>query len=66
MYRTINKLLENNSWKDRAWPGHPCSVHTKKRIQLICEKVQRNPQCSANKMTAEEYASRRTMEDILN
>lgn len=66
IYRTINRLLDTNSCKDRPRSGRPRTVRTKKCIKRIREKIRRNPQRSANKMAAEENMSRRTMQLILN
>ena len=39
IYRTINRLLETNSRKSGAWPGHRRSTFTKERIKRIHEKI---------------------------
>ena len=39
IYRTINRLLDTNSCKDRAWPGCLCSDHTKEFITKNCGKM---------------------------
>ena len=58
--------METNSCKNRAWPGRRCSVRTKEHIKRIREKIQRNPQCSANKIAAEDNVSHTTGQVILN
>ena len=65
-YRTMNRLLESNSCKDRPRSGRPCTVPTKEHIKRIREKIRRNPQHSATKIASEENVSRRTMQLIIN
>ena len=62
----MNRLLEINSCKNRAWLGCRRLARTKERIKRIRERIRRNPQRSANKIAAEENMSRRTSHVTLN
>ena len=59
--------METNSCKNRAQPGRRHSVRIKEqKRKKNREKIQRNPQRSANKIAAEENMSRRTSHVTLN
>ena len=66
IHKIIIWLLETNSFKDRARPGCSCLACTKEHIKRIHEKIQRNTQHSANKISTDENVNRRTVQVILN
>ena len=58
--------METNSRKYRALAHYLFLAQTKDCIKRICEKIQKNPQHSANKIAVEENVSHRTVQLILN
>lgn len=65
VYRTIRRLRETGTVKDRPRSGRPRSARTKNRIKRIREKIRRIPERSARKMAKDENISEKSMRRIL-
>lgn len=66
VYRTISRLRDTGSIKNRPGSGRPRSVRSINRIKAIREKVRRNPRRSAGKLALESGISKTSMRRILN
>jgi transposase len=65
VYRTVRRLKETGSIKDRPRSGRPRTVRTRERKKRIREKIRRNPRRSARKLASEEGVSDRSMRRLL-
>lgn len=65
VYRTVKRLQETGSIKDRKRSGRPRTARTKERIRRVQMKIQRNPQRSARKLAKEEGVSDFSMRQII-
>ena len=64
--RSINQLLNAITGKDEFTPGRQRSVCRIEHTKRIHKKIQRSPQCSANKKAAEGNMNPRTIQIIIN
>ena len=64
--RTIARLRDTGSVKDRSRCGRPRSARTKNRIKVVREKIRRISRRSAGKLALETNTSKRSMRRILN
>lgn len=64
--RTVDRLRDTGSVKDRPRSGRPRNIRTMERIKRIREKIRRNPVRSGNKMAKEENTSKTSMRRLLN
>lgn len=65
VYRTIRRLRDTGSVKDRQRTGRPRSARTPARIKRIRENIRRNPERSAREMAKNENVSKYSMDCIL-
>jgi transposase len=66
IYRTINRLRDTGSIKNRPGSGRNRTARTKERIKIVRDKVRRNPRRSSGKLALETGTSKTSMRRILN
>lgn len=66
VYKTIQRLRETGSIKDRPRSGRPRSIRVPARIKRIREKFRRNPQRSVRELAREEAVPRESMRELVN
>lgn len=65
VWRTVQRLRDTGSVKNRPGSGQPRTARTKERVKRIREKIRRNPNRSGRKLAREEQISQRSMRRIL-
>ncbi len=65
VYRTVRRLRDTGSIKDRPRSGRPRTARTKPRIKRVREKIRRKPQRSARKLAKAEKIDERSMRSLL-
>ena len=65
VYRTINRITETGSVKDRKRTGRPRTVRTNRLKRVVSDQISRNPRRSMRKMAAELNVKRESLRRLV-